>query len=210
MTPPVEQLTRGTGLIATASAAANFGQPTASMRLPATAHRGKSIELLIVSVIGMTKVNQSIEIAKTMIYGAKGGMVVKVESPTVTSTSTPRLNVLGREPMNLSGLKRMSDITSIHTVNHLIEVPHAMGLIVVGSTGKMSDLRNVVRGAVFARLQAGYAAPTASDPTVTDLKSSIQSAVPREVKASARESMSRTTVLIAREALRTGSRPMRK
>lgn len=210
MTPPVEQLTQGTGLIATASAAANFDQHTALMRLPPTAHRGKNIELLIVSVIGMMKVDQSIEIAKTMIYGVKGGMVVKVESPTVTSTSTPRLNVLGRKHMNLRGLKRTSDITSIHTVIHLIKAPHAMSLIVVGSTGKMSDLRNAVRGAVFARLQAGYAAPTASDPIVTDLKSSTQSAVPREVKASARESMSRTTVPIAREALRTGSRPMRK
>lgn len=57
MTLPVEQLTQGTGLIATASAAANFGQHTVSMRVPPTAHSGMSTGLLIVSIVSTTKMN---------------------------------------------------------------------------------------------------------------------------------------------------------
>lgn len=60
MTQLVEQLTQGTGLIATASAAANFGQHTFSMRDPPTAHSGMSTGLLIVSVVSTTKMNQSV------------------------------------------------------------------------------------------------------------------------------------------------------
>lgn len=53
-------------------------------------------------------------------------MVVKEESPpadeTVASTST-LLIILDRGPMMFKGLKRTSDITSIHTAIHLIKVP---------------------------------------------------------------------------------------
>ncbi|KAG6364100.1 hypothetical protein INS49_005698 [Diaporthe citri] len=153
------------------------------MRVPRTSHNGKSIGILIVSVMGTTtKVNQPIEIAKTMIHGANVSIVVEVESPTVASTDTSHPNVLSREPMTFRGLKRTSDIISIHTAIRLIKVPRAVSLIVVGSTGKKFDLLSAVPGAVSARLQAGCAAPTASAPTATGLKSSIQSVVLREVK----------------------------
>lgn len=155
VTQLVEKLTEGTGLFATVSAAANFGQHTASMRVPPTAHSGKSTGLLIVSVMGTTKVSQSIEIAKTTIHGANVSMVVEVESPAVACTDTPPPNVLGREPMTSRGLKRTSDITSIHTAIHLIKAPHAVSLIVVGSTGKKLDLRSAVPRAMSARPQAG-------------------------------------------------------
>lgn len=203
MIQPVEKLTEGTGRIATVSAAANFGQHRASMRVPPTSHSRKSTGLLSVSVMGTMKKSQSIEIAKTTIHGAMIGMVVEVERPTVASRDTPPPNVLGREPMTFRGLKRTSDITSIHTNIRLIDVPHAVSLIVVGSTGKKFDPRSAVPGAVSARLQAGFAAPTASAPTATDLKSSIQSAV-------LRESRPRTTAPIVRAAPRTGSGPRRK
>lgn len=210
MTQLVEKLTEGTGLIATVSAAANFVQHTASMKVPLTSHNRKSTGPLIVSVMGMTKMNQSIEIGKTAVHGAKIGMVVEVESLTVASTGTPPLNVLGRESMTFRGLKRMIDITSIHTVIHLIKVPHAVSLIVIGSTGKKFDLRAAVPGAVSARLQAGCGAPTASAPTAKGLKNFIQSADLREVKPCARESRSRPPAPTARAAPRTGSGPMRK
>lgn len=125
------------------------------MRVPPTSHNRKSTGLLIVSVMGTTKVDQSIEIGKKTIYGAKIGMAVEVESPAVASTDTPPPNVLGREPMTFRGLKRTSDTTSIHTATHLIKAPHTVSLIVVGSTGKRFDLRSAVPGAVSVRLQAG-------------------------------------------------------
>lgn len=210
MIQPVEQLTLGTALIATVSAAANFGQHTVSMRLPPTAHSWKSTHLLIMSTVGTTKENQVIKSAKTTIHGGESGMVVRIESPTVASTDMPPLNVLGRDFVTLRGLKRTSDITSIHTAIRLRTVPHGVSLIVVGSTGKKFDLRSAVTGAVFAHLQAGYVGQTASAPTATDLKSSIQSVILREVKTSARENRPRTTALIARAALRTGPEPMRR
>lgn len=213
MTQPVEQLTQGTGLIATASAAANFGQHRVSMRLPLTVHSGMSTGLLIVSVMSTTKVSQFIEIAKTTMYGERSGMVVKEESlsadETIASTRT-LLIILGRGPVTFKGLKRMSDITSIRTAIHLIKVPHAVTLIVVGSTEKKLDLRSAVPGAEFAHLQAGYVDPTASVPTATDLKSSIQSAIPREVKPRAHESRPRATAPFAQAALRIGSGLMRR
>lgn len=207
---PVEQLTRGTGLIDTASAAANFGQHTASTRLPLTAHSWRSSGLLIMSAVGTTKENQFIEVAKTTTHGGESGMVVRIESPTVASTDIPLLNVLGRDLVALRGLKRTSDITSIHTAIRLRRVPHGVSLIVVGSTGKNFDLRSAVPGAVFAHLQAGYVGQTASAPIATDSKSSIRSVAPREVKPCARENRPRPTALIARVALRTGSAPMRR
>lgn len=140
-------------------------------------------------------------------------MVVKAESPpadeTVASTSV-LLIILDRGPMMIKGLKRTSDITSIHTAIHLIKVPQAVSLIVVGGRWKKFDLRSGAPGVVFARLQAGYVDPTASVPTATDLKSSIQSAVLREAKTGARESRPKATAPIARAALRTGSWPTRK
>lgn len=210
MTQPVEQLTQGTALIGTVSAAANFGQHTASMRLPPTAHSWKSTHLLIRSTVGTTKENQFIEVAKTTIHGGESDMVVRIESLTVASTDIPHLNVLGRDFVTLRGLKRTSDITSIHTAIRLRTVPHGVSLVVVGSTGKRFDLRSAVTGAVFAHLQAGYVGQTASAPTATDLKSSIQSVVLREVKTSARENRPRPTAPIARAALRTGSALMRR
>lgn len=210
MIQPIERLTQGTALIGTVSAAANFGQHTASMRLPPTAHIWKSTDLLIMSAVGTTKENRFIEVAKTTIHGGESGMVARIESLTVASTDIPPLNVLGRDLVTLRGLKRTSDITSTHTAIHLIKVPHAASLIVVGSTGKNFDLRSAVPGAVFAHLQAGYVGQTASAPTATDLKSPIQSVVLREVKTSARENRPRPTAPIARAALRTGSAPMRR
>lgn len=210
MIQPVEQLTQGTALIVTVSAAANFAQHTASMRLPPMAHSWKSTDLLIVSAMGTTKENQFIEVAKTMIHGGESGMVVRIESLTVASTDIPPLNVLGRDLVTLRGLKRTSDITSTHTAIHLIKGPHAASLIVVGSTGKKFDLRSAVTGVVFVHLQAGYVGQTASAPTATDSKSSIQSVPPREVRTSARENRPRPTAPIARAALRTGSAPMRR
>lgn len=104
----------------------------------------------------------------------------------------------------------MSGITSTHTAIRLIQVPHAVGLIVIGSTGKKFDLMSAAPGAASARLQAGCAAPKASVPTATDLKSSIQRVVLREVKPRARESRLRPSAPIARAAPRTGSGPMRR
>lgn len=155
MTQLVEKLTEGTGLIATVSAAANFGQHTASVRVPPTSYSGKSTDLLIVSVVGTAKVNQSNEIAKTTIHGAKVSMVIEVESPAVASTDTLPTNVLGRASMTLRELKRTSDIISIHTAIRLIKVPHAVSRIVVGSIGKKFDLGSAVPKGVSAHLQAG-------------------------------------------------------
>lgn len=155
LTQLVEKLTEGTGLTATVSAAANFGQHIASMRALRTSHSGKSTGLLIVSVMGKTKVNQSIEIAKTAVHGTNVSMVIEVESPAVASTDTLPTNVLGRASTTLRGLKRTSDIISIHTAIRLIKVPHAVSRIVVGSIGKKFDLGSAVPGAVSAHLQAG-------------------------------------------------------
>lgn len=210
MTQPVEQLTRGTGLIATVSAAASFGQHIVSMRLPPTIHSWKSTALLIMSAVGSTKENQFIEVAKTTTHGGESGMVVRIESPTVANTDIPPLNVLGRDFVTLRGLKRTSDITSTHTAIRLRKVPHGVSLIVVGSTGKNFDLKSAVPGAVFAHLQAGYVDPTVSAPTATDLRSFMQSVALREVKPCAREIRPRPTVPIARAALRTGSAPMKR
>lgn len=97
MTQPVGQLTQGTDLIVTVSAAASFGQHTASMR-PPTARSGKSTGILATSVMGMSKTSQSTETAKMMISGVMNGTVAREESPsaneTVASTNTP-LNALG-------------------------------------------------------------------------------------------------------------------
>lgn len=174
------------------------------------AHSWRSSGLLIMSAVGTTKENQFIEVAKTMTRGGESGMVVRIESPTIASTDMPLLNVLGQDFVTLRGPKRTSDITSIHTAIPLRKVPHGVSLIVVGSTGMKLDLRSAVPGAVFAHLQAGYVGQTASAPTATDSKSSIQSVVLREVKTSARENRPRPTALIARVALRTGSAPMRR
>lgn len=104
----------------------------------------------------------------------------------------------------------MSGITSTHTAIHLIEVPPAVSLIVVESTGRKFVTMNTAPGAVSARLQAGCAAPRASAPTATDLKSSTQRVVLREVKPRARESRPKPFALIAQSAPRTGSGPMRR
>lgn len=210
MIQPVEQPTQGTALIATVSAAANFGQHTASMRLPPTVHSWKSTHLLTMSTVGTTKENQFIEVAKTTMRGAESGVVVRVQSRTAASTDIRLLNVLGRDFVTLRGLKRTSDITSIHTAIRLRRVPHGVSLIVVGGTGMKLDLKSAVPGAVFAHLQAGYVGQTASAPTATDSKSSIQSVVLREVKTRARENRPRPTAPIARAALRTVLGPTRR
>lgn len=206
---PVEPLTRGTALIVTASAAANFGQHIVSMRLSPTIRSWKSTSILIVSAMGTRKENQSIEVAKTTIYGGESGMVVGTESPTVASTDIRPQNVLGRDFVTLRGLKRTSDITSIHTAILLTKVPHAASLIVVGSTGKKIDLKSAVPGAVFAHLQAGYGDQTASAPTATDSMSSMQRVALREVKPGTREDRPSPTGSIDRATLRTGSVLMR-
>lgn len=216
VTRPVGQLTQGTGLIATVSAAANLGRHTALMRLLPTAHRRKSTRLLTVSVMGTMKVNRSIGLAKTMISGVKSGMVATEESPlaneAVASTST--LNALDRELMALKGLTRTSDITSIHIPIHLMKDPPVMNPLVTGSTEKKSSPRRGVRGAVFALLQIGCAAdrtiPRASAPTATDSTTSTQSDLIREAEPRTRESKIQATVLIAREVLRTGTGQMRR
>lgn len=210
MTQPVEQLTQGTGLIGIVSAAASFGQHIVSMRPPPTIHSWKSTALLIMSAVGTTKENQFIEVAKTTTHGGESGMVVRIESPTVASTDIPLLNVLGQDFVTPRGLKRTSDITSIHTAIPLRKVPHGVSLIVVGGTGMKLDLKSAVPGAVFAHLQAGYVGQTASAPIATDSKSSIQSVAPREVKPSARENRSRVIAPIARAALRTALGPTRR
>lgn len=160
--------------------------------------------------MGTTKEDQFIGVAKTAIHGGENGMVVRVESPTFASTDIIPLNVLSRDFVTLRGLKRTSDITSIHTTIHLRKAPHGVSLIVVESTGMKFDLWSAVPGAVFAHLQAGYVGQTASAPTATDSKSSIQSVVLHEVKTSARENRPRPTALIARAALRAGSALMRR
>lgn len=218
MTQPVEQLTQVTGLIATASAAANFGQHTASMRLPPTTHSRKSTHLTM-NVIGTTRVNRFTDLAMTMIPCIRSGMIAKEESPsareTAASTSTT-LNDLSREPMTCGGPKHTSDITGIHIAIHLTKDPHVLYLIVIGSTETKLSLRRTVRTvreAASALLQTGCAVdrtiPTASAPTATDLTNSRQDVLIREVKLRARESKSQATVLTARAAFRTGTGRMR-
>jgi len=219
MTQPVEQLTQVTGLIATASAAANFGQHTASMRLPPTTHSRKSTHLTV-NVIGTMRVNRFNDLVMTMIPCMRSGMIAKEESPsareTAASTSTT-LNDLSREPMTCGGPKHTSDITGIHTAIHLTKDPRVMTLIVIGSAEPKLSLRRTVRTvreAASALLQTGCAAdrtiPTASAPTATDSTNFRRSELTREAELRTRESKSQATVLIARAAFRTGTGRMRK
>lgn len=200
VTQLVEQLTQGIDRIVTVSAAANFGHRTVSMRLPPKARNGKSIGLLTVSVMYTTEVNQSIEIVKIMISGLQSDMIVKKESPSTSQTiaRTSTLNVIGREPMMFTGLKRTSDITSIHTATRLIRFLRVVDL---GRTGKKFGLRRAVCGAVTALLQAGCAASTAAIPTTTDWMSSMQRMLTREAELPTRESKSKATVPTAPVAL---------
>lgn len=214
VTRPVEQLTKGTGLIATVSAAASSGRHIALMRPPTIAHSRRSTPILTVSVIGTTKENQSIDLAKTMITGVKSGMVATEESLLATKAvaSTTTLNDLRREPMTCTGLKRTSDITSIHTTIHLIKDPRVMNPLVIGSTERKLSPRRGVRGAASALPQIGYAAgrtiPTALAPTARESTNSKQSDLTREAEPHARESKSQATVLIAREVPNTDTGQM--
>lgn len=217
VTRPAEQLTQGTGLIVTVSAAANSGQHTASTRLPPTAHRRKSTLLLTVSVIGTMRVNLYIHIAETMMSGVKSDMVATEESPLATkavASTTTHLNALEREPMTCTGLKHTSDITSIHIPIHLIKDPRAMNPLVIGSTETKLSPRRGVREAVSALLQNGCAAgrsiPRASAPTATDSTISTQSDLIREAEPRTRESKTQATVLIAREVLHTDTGQMKR
>lgn len=214
MTHLVEQLTQGIDRIVTVSAAAKFDHHTASMSLPPTVRSEKSIGLLIVSIIllivsimGMTKVDQSIKIVNMMIHGLQSDMVATEESAaasqTVARPSTP-LSIIGRELTTFKGLKRTSDITSTHTATLLIKVRRVVDLIVIGRTEKKFGLGRAVSEAVSALLQGGCAAPTASVPTATDLMSSMQSTLIREAELPVRESNSKVTVPIAGVGLRIG------